>query len=107
MPLRATDQLNPDTSGLVCVGHERTPADLNGTCRQRPHITLDLEHPPQRHVRKKLDSDFDRRAAFHFEWIAFGLTVMRFWTVTWRLIRSLESPVRLTVETLPDSIESP
>jgi hypothetical protein len=66
MLLRVTDQLNGARALWVCVGHERTPADLNGTGRQRPHITLEhWEHPPQRHVRKKLDPDFDRRAVFH------------------------------------------
>jgi len=74
----------------------------------RPYITLELlEHPPQRHVRIKLDPrKLSGEPLFHFEWIAFGLTEKCFWTAWRRWIVALESPVRLTVETLPDSIES-
>lgn len=97
MPLRVTDQTYWRLSATVGVGHASTPELLNGTCRCRPHITSernDLEHPPQRHVRKKLDSDFDRRAVLQLEWIALGLTAKCFWTAPHRLNARLESQAR-------------
>lgn len=79
---------------------------------QPQHITSEpignLEHPPQRHVRKKLASRPDRDSRLQFEWIALGLTERSFWTVRWRWISGLESGARFRVEgwTGPGSIES-
>ena len=57
MPLRVIDQTQWCNRATGLRWARKHSGDLNGTCRQRPHITLEnLEHPPQGHVRKKLDS---------------------------------------------------
>jgi len=40
--------------------------------------SLILEHPPQRHVRNKLESRSDGTAAINFEWIALGWNCREF-----------------------------
>jgi hypothetical protein len=50
----------------------------------------DLEHPTQRHVRKKLGS-YIRTNRLQIEWIALGYTAERFWTARRRRIAALES----------------
>jgi len=53
---------------------------LDLLCRPRHHFRTkekDLEHPPQRHVRKKLKS-LIRTNRLHLEWIALGCTVKLF-----------------------------
>jgi hypothetical protein len=66
-----------------------------------------LEHPPQWHVRQKLDSNLIGRTDFYFEWIAFGLTAVCFWTAPWLWITTLENRLRLRNQgTLSGSIES-
>jgi hypothetical protein len=68
------------------------------TGRRRHHFGTKniLEHPPQRHVRKKLVS-LHRTTAIDLEWIALGLTEKSFWTVHWRWISELESQARFTM----------
>ena len=60
-----------------------------------------LEPPPQRHVRKKLEPRPDRDSQPHLEWIAPGFTAESFWTVTWRWITSLESRARSPLDFAP------
>jgi hypothetical protein len=102
----------------------RSPAHLNGACRQRlskaarlrppgaraggsqpPPARFisqtihhsernNLEHPPQWHVRLILEPRSDRGSRLSFEWIANGFTAICFWTVPRRLIAALESRAR-------------
>jgi hypothetical protein len=78
--------------GTAAVGHHwQAPAGGRELCGSQPgpgwiyfashDITSerkeDLEHPPQRHVRKKLVS-FIRTNRHQLEWIAFGCTAKLF-----------------------------
>jgi hypothetical protein len=67
--------------------------------RPRHNFRTNLEHPPQRHVRKKLVSLY-RDNRLRLEWIALGFTEKCFWTVRWRWIIELESRVRFRVQRL-------
>ncbi len=74
---------------------------------QPPHnlrsLIKNLEHPPQWHVRKKLERSTpwetreDGCSRLHIEWIANGFTAVCFWTVPRRLIAGLESPTRFSL----------
>jgi len=58
---------------------------------------MHLEHPPQRHVRKKLES-YIRTNRLQLEWIAFGFTAQSFWIIPQRLIAGLESLAKFGFE---------
>jgi len=103
MPLRVTDptQWRPGATGLRWARHhsggfewELSPAASYIVSELWNHVKRG-EHPPQRHVRKKLDPENFRENRLHFEWIALGLTVLCFWTAPKHSISGLESPVRL------------
>jgi hypothetical protein len=79
--------------GTAAVGHHITS---ERTKRIWNHV-LRGEHPPQRHVRKKLES-LHRDNRHHIEWIALGFTAKSFWTVARRWIALLESLARFGVK---------
>jgi hypothetical protein len=126
MPLRVTDQTpwrsTPRSAlgtpalrridwelPLSATAGARPPGPRAGRLAARPRLDYfasdditsernnNLEHPPQRHVRKKLDP-FTRDNRLHIEWIALGCTAESFWTARWRWIIALESPVRFKHE---------
>ena len=59
---------------------------------------MNLEHPPQSQIRKKLEAAHPSATAdvavnrLHFEWTVSGLTAVCFWTAPWRWIVALERP---------------
>jgi hypothetical protein len=74
----------------LCIEWKRSPTAITSLRNEKAKY---LEHPPQRHVRKKLES-FIRTNRLHLEWIALGRTAKSFWTAAKRLISRLESVAR-------------
>jgi hypothetical protein len=121
MPTGVTDQKQWCLTPRVCVGHVSTPdafewelpppaiaAGLTAGAdelvqKARPRLVylagdditseriIDLEHPPQRHVRKKLEPRPDRDNRLHFEWIALGRTESSFWTAAGSRLAGIRS----------------
>ena len=80
LPPSANGGRPPGPAGAASWGLAARP-QLVLSRRPRHHFRMHLEHPPQRHVRKKLES-FIRTNRLQLEWIAFGFTAESFWTVT-------------------------